>query len=73
MLPSQILNTFESMKAQALSLENTKPAPKNTLDEETWARMTICKWRANAQIHGKEQTKADCDRLLQFINSICCK
>lgn len=72
MLPSQISNAFDSMKAQALSLENAN-APKNTLDEETWARMTICKWRANAQIHGKEQAKADCDRLLQFINSICCK
>lgn len=69
MLPPHVNSLFENLKGQTEPEHPVKS--QNIADEVTWVRMTICKWRANAQIQGKAQAKADCDRLLHFINSIC--
>lgn len=41
------------------------------MDELTWVRATLYRWKANAYVHGRSQAEADCRRLLAFINSIC--
>ena len=65
MLPPHAKNAFEQMKKTATAAEKSCD-----IDELTWARLTVCRWRANAQIHGRHQAEADCTRLLNFINSL---